>query len=208
MRDTAYLYGHIAPLGQLKAGRLDLDVASASPTARPAGSPWAGMSGAAVVADSHLVGVVMVDPARYQDRLVAVPASQLLNNPEFRRRLADHGVPTEAAPVGANFKEPHAGVSSRGSLRSRRATGSGVWFLWIARNCTGLSGAREQRELDRLSRSNERLESGPKVQAGLGGPVKASGRSWSGCWLRARIRGAAVIEAPLTRQSLVQASPL
>jgi tetratricopeptide (TPR) repeat protein len=103
VRDTAHLYGHIAPLGQLKAGRLDLDVASASPTARPAGSPWAGMSGAAVVADSHLVGVVTVDPARYQDRLVAVPASQLLNNPEFRRRLADHGVPTEAAPVGAGW---------------------------------------------------------------------------------------------------------
>src|SRR5450759_1065418 len=89
VRDTAHLYGHIAPLGQLKAGRLDLDVASASPTARPAGSPWAGMSGAAVITDSHLVGVVTVDPARYQDRLVAVPASQLLNNPEFRGRLAD-----------------------------------------------------------------------------------------------------------------------
>jgi tetratricopeptide (TPR) repeat protein len=101
VRDTAHLYGHIAPLGQLKTGRLD--VASASPTARPGGSPWAGMSGAAVVADSHLVGVVTVDPARYQDRLVAVPASQLLNNPEFRRRLADHGVPTEAAPVGAGW---------------------------------------------------------------------------------------------------------
>ena len=31
MRDTAHLYGQLAPLGQLKAGGLDLDVASASP---------------------------------------------------------------------------------------------------------------------------------------------------------------------------------
>ena len=101
MRDTAHLYGQLAPLGQLKAGRLDLDVASASPSAREGGSPWAGMSGAAVIADSHLVGVITVDPARYQDRLVAVPASGLLADRGFRARLAAHGVAAEAAPVGA-----------------------------------------------------------------------------------------------------------
>ena len=44
--DTAHVYGHLAPLGQLKQGRLDLDVASASLSAREGGSPWAGMSGA------------------------------------------------------------------------------------------------------------------------------------------------------------------
>ena len=102
-RDTAHLYGQLAPLGQLKQGRLDLDVASASPTAREGGSPWAGMSGAAVIADNHLVGVITVDPARYQDRLVAVPASRLLADERFRARLAGHGVRTEAAPVGAGW---------------------------------------------------------------------------------------------------------
>ena len=75
MRDTAHVYGQLAPLGQLRQGRLDLDVASASPAAREGGSPWAGMSGAGVIADNHLVGVITVDPARYQDRLVAVPTS-------------------------------------------------------------------------------------------------------------------------------------
>ena len=74
MRDAAHLYGHLAPLGQLRQGRLDLDVASASPSARPDGSPWAGISGAGVITDNHLVGVITVDPARYQGRLVAVPA--------------------------------------------------------------------------------------------------------------------------------------
>ena len=103
VRDTAHLYGQLAPLGRLKQGRLDLDVASASPSAREGGSPWAGMSGAAVIADNHLVGVITVDPARYQDRLVAVPASRLLADEGFRARLAAHGVPTEAAPVGGGW---------------------------------------------------------------------------------------------------------
>ncbi len=61
------------------------------------------MSGAAVIADSHLVGVITVDPARYQDRLVAVPVSRLLADPGFRARLAAHGVPAEAAPVGGGW---------------------------------------------------------------------------------------------------------
>ena len=101
MRDTAHVYGQLAPLGQLRQGRLDLDVTSASPAAREGGSPWAGMSGAGVIVDSHLVGVITVDPARYQDRLVAVPSGPLLADARFRARLADHGVPAGVASVGA-----------------------------------------------------------------------------------------------------------
>ena len=59
------------------------------------------MSGAGVIADSHLVGVITVDPARYQDRLVAVPVSRLLADDGFRTRSASYGVRAEAAPVGA-----------------------------------------------------------------------------------------------------------
>ena len=103
VRDTAHAYGWLAPLGQLKAGRLDLDVASASPSAREGGSPWAGMSGAAVIADNHLVGVITADPARYHDRLVAVPAARLLADEGFRARLAAHEVLAEMAPVGAGW---------------------------------------------------------------------------------------------------------
>ncbi len=103
VRDTAHVYGQLAPLGRLKAGRLDLDVASASPLAREGGSPWAGMSGAAVIADSHLVGVITVDPVRYGGRLVAVPVSVLLADEGFRSRLAAYGVRAEAAPVGAGW---------------------------------------------------------------------------------------------------------
>jgi hypothetical protein len=102
-RDTAHVYGQVAPLGQLRQGRLDFDVASASPSARDGGSPWAGMSGAGVVADSHLVGVVTVDPARYGGRLVAVPVSRLLADDRVRACLAGHGVAGGAEPVGSGW---------------------------------------------------------------------------------------------------------
>jgi tetratricopeptide (TPR) repeat protein len=102
-RDTAHVYGQLAPLGQLRQGRLDIDVASASPSARAGESPWAGMSGAGVIADSHLVGVITVDPARYQDRLVAVPISRLLTAPGFRDRLGADGARAEAMPVGSRW---------------------------------------------------------------------------------------------------------
>ena len=103
MRDTAHVYGQLAPLGQLRQCRLDFDVASASPSAREGGSPWAGMSGAGVIADSHLVGVITVDPARYQGRLVAVPTGPLLADVGFRAVLAAHGVRAEAVPVGGDW---------------------------------------------------------------------------------------------------------
>ena len=103
MRDTAHVYGQLAPLGQVRQGRLDLDVISASPSARDGGSPWAGMSGAGVIADSHLVGVITVDPAGYQSRLVAVPVGQLLADSGFQAVLANYGVPAEAEPVGAGW---------------------------------------------------------------------------------------------------------
>jgi Tetratricopeptide repeat/Anaphase-promoting complex subunit 5 len=103
MRDTAHVYGQLAPLGQLRQGRLDLDVASASPSAREGGSPWAGMSGAGVIVDSHLVGVVIVDPVRYEGRLVAVPVSQLLADAGFQDRLSAHEVSAEVVPVGADW---------------------------------------------------------------------------------------------------------
>jgi hypothetical protein len=103
VRDTAHVYGQLAPLGQLKAGRLDLDVASASPWAREGGSPWAGMSGAALIADNHLAGMITVDPARYAGRLVAVPASGLLADAGFRARLAAYGVRAETVPVRAGW---------------------------------------------------------------------------------------------------------
>ena len=51
----------------------------------------------------HLVGVITVDPARHQDRLVAVPVGLLLADPSFQVRLAEYGLRAETAPVGADW---------------------------------------------------------------------------------------------------------
>jgi len=101
MRDTAHVYGQLAPLGQLRQGRLDMDVASASPSTRAGSSPWAGISGAGVIADNHLVGMITADHARYHDRLVVVPVSRLIGEPGFRELLESHGISAVTAPVGA-----------------------------------------------------------------------------------------------------------
>ena len=56
------------------------------------------------LAGSEIPAAVLVAaqqrPARYGDRLVAVPTAWLLADPGFRARLAGHGVPIGAAPVG------------------------------------------------------------------------------------------------------------
>jgi len=151
MRDTAHAYGQLAPLGQLRQGRLDFDVASASPSAREGGSPWAGMSGAGVIADSHLVGVITVDPARYAGRLVAVPVSRMLGDPGFRDRLAAHGVPTEVAPVGAGWYLRLSGrqavslAINRQFLVTQETQGIGkVWGNWISpENRDALKGDKD-----------------------------------------------------------------
>ena len=78
VRDTEHLIGFVAPLSAAKTGHLSLTAVSAAPGARERGSPWAGMSGAAVFAGPYLVGVVIVDPARFgEDRLVAAAISSL-----------------------------------------------------------------------------------------------------------------------------------
>ena len=84
VRETEQLRGFISPLTMAKAGHLSLDVLSTPPDARTDGSPWAGMSGAAVFAGPYLVGVVIVDPARFgEGRLVAAAISPLSTDPRF-----------------------------------------------------------------------------------------------------------------------------
>ena len=155
MRDTAHVYGQLAPLGQLKAGRLDFNVASASPSARAGGSPWAGMSGAAVIADNHLAGVITVDLARYAGRLVAVPASGLLADEGFRTRLAAFEVRAQVAAVGAGWYlrlpgeqavslAPAYRPGSRGSARRCLrccARNMGWCRSWAASRCWTVSPA-------------------------------------------------------------------
>jgi tetratricopeptide (TPR) repeat protein len=83
-RDSEQLFGFIAPATTVKAGLCAVTVKSSAPADRMGGSPWAGMSGAALFAGPFLVGVVVVDPARFgADRVVAVPIAPLLADAEL-----------------------------------------------------------------------------------------------------------------------------
>jgi tetratricopeptide (TPR) repeat protein len=74
---------------------------SAGPPAPPdeGGSPWAGLSGAALFCDRLLAGVVVADPAGGRHaHLAAVPAYALHHDERFRAVLARHGA---AGPLAA-----------------------------------------------------------------------------------------------------------
>ena len=81
VRDSEQLFGFIAPATTVKAGLCAVTVQTSPPAGRADGSPWAGMSGAALFAGPFLVGVVVVDPARFgADRVVAAPIAALLDD--------------------------------------------------------------------------------------------------------------------------------
>ena len=84
VRDSEQLFGFIAPATTVKAGLCAVTVQTAAPAGRAGGSPWAGMSGAALFAGPFLVGVVVIDPARFgTDRVVAAPIAPLLADAEL-----------------------------------------------------------------------------------------------------------------------------
>jgi hypothetical protein len=107
VHDTEHAVGFVPPGAGAETGSLQLSVVSSAPLPRlDAGSPWAGMSGAGLVAGPYLVGVVVVDPARYgPDRLVVVPAARLLAGTVFAAAL---GQPVDAVPVGAGWRLEYA----------------------------------------------------------------------------------------------------
>jgi hypothetical protein len=88
VRDTEQIFGHVAPLGHAKSGRLAITVISTPPIARTDSSGWEGMSGAAVFAGPYLIGLVAIDPARFgAARLVAVSIEELAKDKRFARLL-------------------------------------------------------------------------------------------------------------------------
>ncbi|HET8681204.1 MAG TPA: hypothetical protein VFM54_04945 [Micromonosporaceae bacterium] len=89
------------------------------------GSPWAGLSGAALFCGDLLTGVVASDPADSQHaHLEAVPVYVLARDPVFRQVAADHGVaglvlePVEAQQLSQ--AEPPVGRSPAALLRARQ----------------------------------------------------------------------------------------
>ena len=84
VRDSEQLFGFVAPATTVKSGQCAVTVLTAAPAERAGSSPWAGMSGAALFTGPFLVGIVVVDPARFgADRVVAVPVAPLLGGAEM-----------------------------------------------------------------------------------------------------------------------------
>ncbi|WP_171169765.1 serine protease [Streptomyces sp. I05A-00742] len=77
--DTEQLLGTLKPGSNLLSGRHVLDCEHGAPAPEgDGGSPWAGMSGAAVFVDGLLAGVVCADPAGWRHgRLTVTPSATL-----------------------------------------------------------------------------------------------------------------------------------
>jgi len=98
VRDSEHLHGFVAPATTAKTGQLAVTVPTSPPAARNGGSPWAGMSGAALFTGPFLIGVVVVDPARFgTERVVAAPLATLLGDPTLVALLGDPPL-TEVGP--------------------------------------------------------------------------------------------------------------
>ena len=103
VRDTEQLFGFISPATTAKAGHCAVTVLTAAPAGRVGGSPWAGMSGGALFAGPFLVGVVVVDPARFgADRVVAAPIAPLLGDAELAGLIG--ASPESVVGVGPRFR--------------------------------------------------------------------------------------------------------
>lgn len=101
--DTEQLTGTFKPGSGLLGKAPVLAVDGTPPAPHPdGGSPWAGMSGAAVFADGLLLGVISADPAGWQHgRVTLVPAARLLDDPRFMGALlgADCPQPVPVSPA-------------------------------------------------------------------------------------------------------------
>ena len=109
--DLAQVSGRVNPGDRRISNRYVMAIEGHRPDV--GGSPWGGLSGAAVFSGDLLLGVVMADEADSgHTRLVLVPAYVLHHDEKFRLALAHHGVAPEGlTPVEfAELSEPALSV--------------------------------------------------------------------------------------------------
>ena len=126
LRDSHHAVGVLNPGTLVKTGRYAVEVTNPPAGAGPDGSGWAGMSGAGLLCEGLLVGVVTVDPAGFDSRrLVTVPVTAVTADPGFAALVAEHvGAAPIVEPVElAGLAEPvSAPDSPAGLLRADAAT--------------------------------------------------------------------------------------
>ncbi|MFF7990164.1 tetratricopeptide repeat protein [Kitasatospora xanthocidica] len=95
--DTEQFIGTLKPGSSVMRERYVIDSAHSAPQPSLDGSPWRGMSGAAVLLDDYLVGLTVEDPRGWaHGRLEAVPARTLLADSKFIELVEQY---TGARPV-------------------------------------------------------------------------------------------------------------
>ncbi|GGO89563.1 NACHT domain-containing protein [Wenjunlia tyrosinilytica] len=137
--DSEHFLGTLKPGSGMVRGRYAVDSAHTPPgAARGDGSPWAGMSGAALFAEGRLIGVVVHDPAGWQHgRLTAVPAVTLLERANFRAAYRRYtGVPPSLSDVAA-APDPAAEFEHRyGSYVAAKYGSLTIFGLDLSRRAT------------------------------------------------------------------------
>ncbi|MGW2187972.1 NACHT domain-containing protein [Streptomyces sp. NPDC001719] len=104
--DTEQLVGTLKPGSRLLGGDhvLDSDHGAPAPLA-DGGSPWAGMSGAAVFVGGLLCGVVREDPVGWRHgRLAVTPMFRIWSHPEFLDLCAEHGHKPVSRALGSSLE--------------------------------------------------------------------------------------------------------
>ena len=121
MRGVHVATGRINPGGRVKAGLYAIDVDNPPAPPDEGGSRWAGMSGAAVLADGFLVGVVVQDPAGFDSReLLSVSILRVLAAAGFRGVVEQHcgHVVVEAVELAGVAERVRPPTSPAGLLRA------------------------------------------------------------------------------------------
>ncbi|MFE6447480.1 tetratricopeptide repeat protein [Nocardiopsis dassonvillei] len=98
--ETSQPAGTINPGNHFVGNHHVMDITTHPPRWDGKGSPWGGLSGAALVCGDLVVGVVAADPAHSgHAQLEAVPAYVLHHDPAFRTALEEHGASRVLEPV-------------------------------------------------------------------------------------------------------------
>ena len=175
VRDTEEIVGEIAPRTGLKGARhpkdwlLTIHLAGSVPSALKQGSPWAGMSGAAVFCGPLLVGLIAVDPAKFDpDRLEAVPLTAMAADADFGTLLT--GDPERQLVLEA-VEDLEVAEALRPPYRPLPAKVPPSFLLRSIFGVVSFRGrAEELRELSSWSDSEEQLSLA--LITGLGGTGK------------------------------------
>ncbi|OXY90227.1 hypothetical protein BEK98_35070 [Streptomyces diastatochromogenes] len=139
------LSGRINPGSGLVANRYVMDLSQTPPTwtdAEGSRSPWARLSGAALVCDEQIIGVMAVDPAHSGfGTLHAVPAYMLHRSDSFRSALKEYGADSTTLEV-TEFREL-GGVAGAGAGQQEETLLSPAALLEPSRQVVGFHGRGE-----------------------------------------------------------------